>query len=456
MRGQRASQLAVVALVMATACSSGSRPDAAPGPGAAEVTVDLAAQRQRMGGFGVSARVFSDPHLAGSPTVDVPPAAREEILRWLFGDLRLTRMRSVLDPGLEATNDNRDPSVLETNRLDYAGKRSDDHAALARDATRFGLRTFFAAPVTTEPWMDDGDVDEYVEWAMAQLERWRAFGAEPAFYSPLNERSARGERGQEWYVAVVKTLGRRMRAAGLATRLVVSDDLNPKRTYPTAAAVLADPEARGYVGALAYHLYGGDAEARRRIAELGRTYELPVWMTEYGDGSYGTWPGAVEWAATMSRLITEDGVSAIDYLWGFFGARDDEQTLVSLQFENGRFVRASRRAPYAVMGQFSRFIPPGAVRVATTSSVRSLAASAYTTPAGDAVVVLVNTARRRVSASVAVRGGALRGPVRATASSADGTESRAVATDDDRRFTAELVAAGVTTFVVPVTGGDTR
>lgn len=412
------------------------------------VVVDLRATGQVMDGFGVSARTFDDPHMLGGAERKLPPAAQRSILQSLFGDLGLTRMRSVLDPGLESMNDNDDPNVLDPTKLDYAGLNSDSHVELARDAMTVGLRTYYAAPVTVEAWMAKDDVKESAESALALIERWRSRGLDLAFYSPLNEPNERGERSADWYLGMVKELGARLRSAGLPTKLIIADDVNPSKGFKTVERVLADPEARQYVGAVAYHVYGGDRKDRQRIGELGRRYGLPVWMTEYSSKDYDTWPGAIRWAVSMSNLITEDNVSAVDYLWGFTG--EPGNTLIRLGFDGTDFIGPDVRPPYDIVGQFSRFVRPGAVRVGASGS-GPVVASAFSGPDGNVVIVLINPTSDAIDVPVSVRGGALTPTVAGTRSSSTERMAQLPAlTATAGGFHARLPSASITTFVVPL------
>ena len=118
---------------------------------------------------------------------------------------------------------------------------------------------------------------------------------------------------------VVVQLGERLRAAGFKTKLVIPDDENPTDAYRRAVAVLQDPSARQYVGALAYHIYRWDKGDMVRMRALATQYRLPVWMTEYNSELQGL-GGAFDWAERMHILLTDGGVNAIDYMWGYFGS----------------------------------------------------------------------------------------------------------------------------------------
>ena len=101
--GPRSRALAVFqALIIAAffaACATGS-PRTAAGTGS--VTVDLRKPLQVWDGFGSSERLFSDPHVANAPQSVVPQRAQREILSLLYTRLGLTRVRVVLDPGIQA------------------------------------------------------------------------------------------------------------------------------------------------------------------------------------------------------------------------------------------------------------------------------------------------------------------------------------------------------------------
>lgn len=420
----------------------------------ADVVINLAARAQVIDGFGVSARMWEDPHVAEAPNPQVPPAAQEEILDALVGDLGLTRFRSVLEPGMEPVNDNGDPLALDTSALDYSGKRADGQIDLQRQAAGRGLLTSFAAPTRLEPWMTDDEPEEYVEWALAMLLRWRDRGIEPPYFSPINEPATEraGKRSAAWLVEVVTRLGERMREAGLETRLVVPDDLNPEEAYDRAVAVLEDPGARPYVGALAYHLYArGWEEGIGPLRQLGEAYDLPVWMTEYSRNGYDTWPEALGWAETMHTVLSTGGVSAVDYLWGFFGSQDRAHTLVSMDFDDGRYERFGLTPAYYLTGQWSRFVRPGYVRVRAESTLDQVLTTAFTGPDGELVVAAVNVADGEQRVRLSFGGSELSGPVRAvrTSEGEDWADLEPI-TPEGPGLTVTLAPQSVTTFVAEV------
>ena len=426
-------------LLAAVLTAAESAPDASP---TTVVRIDLRAARQTIDGFGSSERVWADPHLSNAPVTEVPPAARAAILTALYRELGLTRVRPVLDQGVQPRRG---------SPFSYEGKLADAHIAYVKQARRFGLQTFFPGPVYIEPWMGEGDVDAYVDWAMAMLRHWREAGLEPPLYAPQNEPFINENFPPAWLHDVVVKLGARMRRAGFRTKLVVPDDVDPVEAYRRAVAILEDPEARQYVGAIAYHVYrSGDWDVRElaRLRQLAMRHGLPLWMTEYSDRDYADWSGSLDWARKLHVLLTTGGVSAVDYLWGFFGDKYATDTLVSIDFDGGRYIHHVVTPVGWITAQYARFVRPGFTRVAATTPAKDVLATAY---AGPRRLVLVASNLRSSAATLQVRvtGGALRGRVRATRSSAsEGMRTLEPISQRAGTFSAQLPPRSVSTFVV--------
>ena len=402
------------------------------------VTVDLGAKRQVIQGFGTSERSWSDPHLSDAPVTTVPAAAQAQILTALYQRIGLTRARSSLDSGEQAH---------AGAPLNFAVK-TDSQIAFVKQARRYGLTTFFPSPVYLEGWMQPSDPGSYVEWAMAMLEHWRALGATPAYYSVINEPQVARDFPPQWLHDVVVQLGSRMRAAGLKTKLVIPDDENPIDAYRRAVAVLSDPQARQYVGAVAFHIYrvGGPSDWPK-LRALASKYGLPLWMTEFESPAYASYPGALDWAVKMHQLLTVGSVNAVDYLWGFFGDWTRPATMIAMQFDNGVFRSWSPTPIYYLMGQYSKYVRPGYRRVDASSSDQGVLVSAYRGPKRTVVIATNTTSESRALNVRAVRGklGATIAAVQTT--QAAGLQSRPSIRSRRGTFAASLPPQSVTTFV---------
>jgi O-glycosyl hydrolase len=382
---------------------------AAPAAEVGTAVVDLRATEQRIDGFGTSSRVWSDPHLAEAPTVTVPVAAQRQILTALYGRLGLTRVRALIDQGVQEKPD---------APFRFGGKLSDSHIAFIKQAKSFGLRSYFPAPVYLEDWMRPDDPDAYVDWAMAVLRHWRAQGAEPPLFGPLNEPQIARDFPPQWLHDVVIRLGKRLRAAGFKTKLVIPDDENPSDAYRRAVAVLSDPSSRQYVGALAYHVYKWDMADIVRMRRLAAQHGLPIWMTEWTIPRTRDWDSSFQWAERMHTLLTNGKVNAIDYMWGYFGDWVGTDTMVSIKFENGAYRGHSFTPIYWLTGHYSRYVRPGFVRIGARVSSSGLLVSAYKTQR-RLVIVVLNPLGRTERVRMSIRGGAIRNGLTAVRSSAN-------------------------------------
>ena len=351
-------------------------------------------------GFGSSSRAFTDPHLFGL-TGAVPAmtkAQQNAVLDALYVELGLTRIHPVqpdtaVGPppvGIEVANDNSNPFVTDLRRFNFAGRLLDDHADVVARAKARGVRVAWISPLNREPWMGvspgTNDAAEYAEWLLAQVRRFRDRGGRLDYVSVANEPSySRNNMSGEFIRDVIKILGPRLKAEGLLVPFVVADDIRASAGAAKAAIVLADPVARRYVGALATHLYGEPLDRLAAMRSLARRYELPLWMTEFAVDAMNSMrprgsPAATpfDWALLMHDLLASYDVSAIDYFWGYVGAGDADQSSLSRLENDGKTYRGfTRTKVYYFVGQYSRFIRPGARRVEVGSSNTSIRVTAY-------------------------------------------------------------------------------
>jgi O-glycosyl hydrolase len=360
-----------------------------PNDGASVITLDAKARYQTMQGFGVSMRLFDDPRVTNTldpatkrATATAPASAQAVILDALYTDLGLTRVRFLPgDGGIEPVNDNADPLVADLSKFDFSWTNGDGQLDLMPALALRGARTYFAATPALESWMTEANPQEYAEWLLVTLRHWRDRGYEPPYVSLKNEPGSAASGGV-WSATylrdVTNILGARIKADGMKTKIVLPDDVNAREAYARLQVILADPEARQYVGAVAYHLrdVGGELE----LKQLAEQHGIPIWMTDYST------PDFLQLSSTINTLISEDGVSAVDYTWGFYGDHEPSQ-LVRLVSRNGAYERFVKTSQYFAVGQYARYVPPGAVRIGATSNDPSVKATAFVDNAKLIVVV---------------------------------------------------------------------
>ena len=66
----------------------------------------------------------------------------------------------------------------------------------------------------------------------------------------------------------MKATGARFRKEGLATKIMFPNFMDVHAAVPVTKAVLENEEARGYIGALAYHHYRSSGEGPQPFLEL--------------------------------------------------------------------------------------------------------------------------------------------------------------------------------------------
>jgi hypothetical protein len=111
----------------------------------------------------------------------------------------------------------------------------------------------------------------------------KQYGIEPALFS-FNEADIgvmlllTGEEHRD----LIKLLGAHFEKLGLKTKLLLGDTCSPGGLKFTSAAA-ADPESLRYVGAVAFHSWGGaDAKTYAAWAALADRLKLPLLVTEMG------------------------------------------------------------------------------------------------------------------------------------------------------------------------------
>lgn len=389
---------------------------------AVSIVVDGAVRYQTMQGFGTAVRVFDDPEVFGNfdPETDraatvISPPEQDAILDRLYGDLKLTRVRPATPEvgdgfGIEPVNDNADAHVTDLSKFNFDWKRLDAHLGLFGRAEQRGADTLFLSPLERELWMGvttDEDVAEYSEWLLAQVRRAGQLNHRPQYLAVANEPAGvANPMSAEFVRDVIKNLGPRLRAQGFEALFVTPGDATVRAAADTARAILSDPDARQYVGALSAQLRGESTLELAALGQLAAEHQLPVWLTDVPIDGEQAWSldGALNWASRVQFAVAQQSVSAVDYPWGFFGtANGGTASLISIIDRNPDYWGYTLNKAYYALGQYSRFIPAGAQRIAATSSDSDVTATAYVSHIG-LVIVAVNSGENDQTVTLALDG----------------------------------------------------
>ncbi len=209
-----------------------------------------------------------------------------------------------------------------------------------------------------------------------------------------------------------------------------------------AKALISDPAALAYLGPIATHSYTGTPHIVDSVQASGHQ----VWQTEFSDQTGGATDVGMVSALRIASQIHADLVLGNVSAWHSW-YMNPYPTTGNDGLTDG--TNLTRRA--WVIGNWSRFVRPGYLRVqATPSPQAAISVSAFSDPAtGRLVVVLVNQKSRDLQQAISVGNGL------APASFAIWTTSDAVALENtgslaisaDGTFTVALPAQSVTTLV---------
>jgi glucosylceramidase len=195
--------------------------------------------------------------------------------------------------------------------------------------------------------------------------------------------------------------------AGLKTKILDWDHNWDKPEHPLG--VLADPAANRYVAGIAWHCYAGDVDAQSKVRDAYPAKD--VFFTECSGGNWsGSW--ADSWSWTLRTLVMgaprnwARGVLlwnlALDEKYGpHLGGCGDCRGVVTIDRKTGRI---SRNPEYYALAQASRFVRPGASRIAATNEPGGVETVAYANPDGSRVLLAFNAGKVARDLSVAADG----------------------------------------------------
>jgi hypothetical protein len=196
----------------------------------------------------------------------------------------------------------------------------------------------------------------------------------------------------------IKVLHPTMQKAGLSHVGINCCDAMGWNAQKTRTAQLISSGVENLLSRITSHSYSSDPTSAMGTSK-------PVWMTENADLSdKGTWEttwysngGAGEgftWAQKIYTAITQGGVSAYLYWEGF----EKDTTNSCLVITDGTNIIPSGRL--WAFAQWSRYVRPGAVRVAISGSTSTLKMTAFKNKDGTVAVQLINSSSSTTSVTV--------------------------------------------------------
>jgi glucosylceramidase len=288
-----------------------------------------------------------------------------------------------------------------------------------------GRLTLYASPWSPPAWMKDNNnmlqggklLDRYRQsWADYYVKFIRAYEAEgiPVWgLSVQNEPMAKQRwescifTAQEERDFIKNYLGPTLQKAGLGDRKLIAWDHNRDLIYHRASTILDDPDAAKFVWGIGFHWYEtwtGSAMQFDNVKRVNEAY--PNTNLTEGCVEAFKWDRLDDWA-----LGERYGRSMInDFNSGTVGWTDwnillDEKggpnhvgnfcfAPVIADTRSGKLIYTNS---YYYIGHLSKYVLPGARRVATTTNRDQLLATSFVNANGQVVVVVMNGGDKKVN-----------------------------------------------------------
>ena len=201
-----------------------------------------------------------------------------------------------------------------------------------------------------------------------------------------------------------EALGPALAAAHLAPKVMAFDHNWDHPDYPRT--VLKDPKAGALAAGTAWHHYGGDPSAMTKFHE-----EFPgkdQWVTESSGGTWqkGLGPnGNIAVTRNWSRSYVLWALATDQHHGPVVGGCDTCRGLVTIDLTNPDRPEVKPELDYYVLGHASKFLQPGAVRIASDEPAgTTLKDVAFRNPNGTIVLYTLNTGTTSQDLNIASRG----------------------------------------------------
>ena len=478
----------------APAAAPSTLPAPTPAPArSVSVRIGEAIAHQVIEGFGATTTEYVDM----VTRKDLMGALRPLVIDAVYGQVGITMGHldvspyESFDPSRNTTaNDNSDPFTFNWGAFNFV--RSEGQKTGIVDLARpYGFDNFTIHGGTnvrwSDPWLADVRkanyrlyLDEMAENVVAPLIYWRdKFGIVTRWHHLFNEPTS-GNRelaggGVQELVDLVKAVGARFRREAFGNlRLVVASEESEEASLASARAILADPEARRYVGAISYHTYpygsiysdvnhilatsgqgrpdAGRIKVRNDIRDLAKQYGLQVWMTEVSNGRVGpldSLRGRAIHIHDEMRYADASSYWAMYQASDIFGPHGTDGGDCLVIFNRARGTVSITGTGYAI-GHYARWIRRGTVRIDSETDDPLVLASAFRDNAQKRIIaVVINNHPEPASVTLRTSGRvALSGSLKGEQSSAQGywLPLTAAALGEDGSISAVLPASSVTSI----------
>ncbi|HWG25115.1 glycoside hydrolase [Actinospica sp.] len=309
--------------------------------------------------------------------------------------------------------------------------------------------------------------------------------------SPMNEPddsfSGCGQEGMQVPASeragVIDAVGSALSSAGLSTKIIADESSQTTQLLSEAPTWLADSSAPGYTAAIAHHTYNNPSDSGlEQVGSLGDVNGKPVWASEIccqisGGGGYGAqYDPTMAGALVLTNYIYTDMSYADDAAFQWWTALSSElgcdpatsstcATSVNssgwndgLLYYDPNYASDGNQAVYTTkrfyaLGQYSRFVRPGAVRYGVSGSPSGVQTMAFwNSSKGQWDVVATNTNTSATTLSLNLNSGTITSAGAYQTDSGENLASISAPTVSGSTISASLPAQSVTTYVLGSSG----
>ena len=240
---------------------------------------------------------------------------------------------------------------------------------------------------------------EFADYLVNVVRHLQDEGIPIEWLSPINEPQWNwsDENGQEgcYYepeevAAMTKALIQAVDAVGLDVKISVFESGEWKNSTEYVDALLGDPEIAPYLDHLAVHSYWSDGDDKARLIRyLDQNYPgTPIEMTEWTEMEQGRdirMDSGLLLANTVYEDLTIGRVISWQY-WIAVSKYNFHDGLIYVALNDHEITETKR---LWALGNFSRFVRPGFKMVAAESDLRRLRTTAFQSPDGTELVLVV-------------------------------------------------------------------
>jgi glucuronoarabinoxylan endo-1,4-beta-xylanase len=418
-----------------------------------DVIVDGAITYQTIDGFGACGAFTAASHIHGS--TGLSPDQQEAVLDLLFSPTTgagLSIWRNEIGSSTTAAVGGPDDgdNVPSIEPIDPGGPNAPpkyswdgadgDQVWLSQQAQSYGVTQFYATAWGAPAYMktnnslkfggylcgvpgqtcDSGDWRQhYADYLVQYLKYYQEAGIEVDYIGFQNEPDlspeytsmnwdagqVRGDRGRidmstPQNIDFIKNyLGPTLARSGLSTQIACCDATSWPRTITYANGVLADPEARDYIGLITGHGYYATSAGMLGPDPVISAIDAgkPVWQSEAAIFDYWNpaWDGGnressgIHWAEVLWDSLVNTQVNAYFYWWGAKAYETDGTAANSplIKIVEDTYEPSKRLWAFA---NYSRFIRPGATRIDASTGKSNLRVSAFENTDGSYAIALLN------------------------------------------------------------------